>query len=628
MISYINQYKLLFFFSWILFYLIFPTWALPISVSARAFVFLGLIVYFIGLAYIMDRWFCAIPVNRPIIISASGIPAHIKNNSWFFVICCLAVILHIPSLSLPILIIGDETQHLQAGLWLYEHIDVGWHRFFQVAFWMVIIFGLIIRKAKKTDNAVLNRLNIFSGGRTGEKSKTIVIFSLLAFFGIYFLLLRNISYYPGFIRYPHLIKLFYQVTYYIFGITHVGPRVLQLVFYLLGAVFLYRTISLFSSKESALTGATIYLFLPVVFAYASLAEVGCGTVFFITLISFHFLRFIKEGDNRDLLLASFFIGSGFMYKRSIFVMFFICVIYLIIRSMINRDSNIKDHLKVMLMSLVTIIPWMIIGKFYSWRNYKIIWSNFTPFEGKVFSFFMHIPLDISWLLFILFLCSVVFVLTFKRNTLVFFFGLLFIAYYFFLALDIANYSPRLAMTYYPAIAVYLALFLNSIIERIRWKHSFKIFYLVLSVCLISICTVPSLNAQYLSSVEFRKLRYFPSDEAMKWVKKNVQEGEKIVTIRVMSSNFYRVKYGIDKNRIVDFWYEIDKVSSPDKLKEFCRESDISYIMFPYNTVYVRYSRPSLNIFEYLKNNPDKEFVEIQKYNIDDNYIYIYKLKNG
>ena len=108
----------------------------------------------------------------------------------------------------------------------------------------------------------------------------------------------------------------------------------------------------------------------------------------------------------------------------------------------------------------------------------------------------------------------------------FFFGLLFIAYYFFLALDIAQHSPRLAMTYYPAIAVYVALFLSSIIDKIRWKHSFKIIYLSLSIYLISICTVPSLNAQFLSSLEFKKLKYFPSADAMQWVKENVEDRRK------------------------------------------------------------------------------------------------------
>jgi 4-amino-4-deoxy-L-arabinose transferase-like glycosyltransferase len=396
---------------------------------------------------------------------------------------------------------------------------------------------------------------------------------------------------------------------------------LQLVFYILGAVYLYRIIILFSNKESALIGATIYLFLPVLFAYAKLAEVGCGTVFFIILISFHFLRFIKQGDDRDLILTAFFIGTGFMYKRAIFLMFFVCTIYLIAKTIKSKDLHFITHLKVMLLSLVPIIPLMIIGKFFTWRNYKIIWSNFRPFDGKVFTFFLNFPQDISWILFSLFLFAIVYILLAKRNALSLYFGFLFIAYYSFLVLDIGNYSPRLYMALYPAIAVYLSQFLYSIIAKISWKYSFQMLYLVLSIYLISICTIPSLNAQFMSSDEFKKLKYFPSDAAMQWVKGNVKEGEKILTLRIMSSLFYRDKYEIDRNKIDAFWYDTIEVPTPEKLIKYYKDNKISYIMFPSFSAKIK-------ILEYLNENRYKEFIEVARFNRDNNYIYIYRLKDS
>jgi hypothetical protein len=197
-----------------------------------------------------------------------------------------------------------------------------------------------------------------------------------------------------------------------------------------------------------------------------------------------------------------------------------------------------------------------------------------------------------------------------------------------MALDIANYSPRLAMSYYPAIAVYVSLFLYNIIIKIRWKHAFKVCYLMLSLYLISICTVPSLKAQHLSSVEFRKLKYFPSDVAMQWAKENVKEGEKILTLRMMSAEFYRVKYGIDKIRMVDFWFHFNEISTFDKLRTFCRERNISYIMFPYSSAYINETRPAYDLFEDLKNNTYSEFMEITNFNLDENFIYIYSVKES
>ena len=280
-------------------------------------------------------------------------------------------------------------------------------------------------------------------------------------------------------------------------------------------------------------------------------------------------------------------------------------------------------MKVILLSLAPIVPWMLIGKFFSWRNYNIIWSNFRPSDGKVFSYFMNIPLDISWVLFFLFLFSVIFILIAKRNDLSFYFGILFIAFYFFLALDIAFISPRLAMAFYPTNAVYLSLFLYSIINKIRWKHSFKLFFFVLTAYLIAISTVPSLHTQFQSANEFKKLQYFPTDKAMKWVKDNVKGSEKILTLRIMADLFYRDKYEIDRNKIVAFWYNLDKISTLQRLKTFYKRNKISYIMFP-APVYLK--SKNLKILTYLKENSDDEFLEVKKFNLDGNYIYVYKLK--
>ena len=131
MISYINQYKALFFFSWIVLYLIFPTWALPISVNARALVFSGLVIYFCISAGLMNRWFNAAGVEKPVIIHVRNWGEHIRNNSWLTIVCIIAAVLHIYPIFFPILIMGDETIHLQGGLLIYDYIDVGWHKIFQ-----------------------------------------------------------------------------------------------------------------------------------------------------------------------------------------------------------------------------------------------------------------------------------------------------------------------------------------------------------------------------------------------------------------------------------------------------------------------------------------------------------------
>ena len=124
----------------------------------------------------------------------------------------------------------------------------------------------------------------------------------------------------------------------------------------------------------------------------------------------------------------------------------------------------------------------------------------------------------------------------------------------------------------------------------------------------------------------KKLHYYPSEKAMKWVDENVGEGEKILTLRIMTVNFYRIKYKIDSSRIINFWYELTEVSTPKKLKTYYESNRASYLMFPYSPKY-QYSQHS-SILQYLKQNPDKEFMEIAKFNNEENEIYVYKLKEN
>jgi hypothetical protein len=622
--SYINQYKLLFSLSWVCLYLIFPAWALPISVNARASVLFGLTIFIFISAGVMNRWFNGVSVDKPIIVLSKDIATHIKNNLWLVIVCCVAVVLHVYPLSFPILILGDEAMHLNAGLVIYDHIDGRWHKLFQIAFWALVALVILIIKVKNSYNFNLSKSIDFSGKKIKNLSGIIFIFLIILFFIAYFLLLRNIPFNQYVVRYPPLSKFLYLGIYSAFGIDYIFPRILQLIFYLLCAIYLYRTINLFYQKETALLGASLYLFFPVAFTYAHLGELASGTIFFIVAVSFYFIRFFKDGDNRDLLIATYLIGIGFLYKKPVLLIFIVCFIFLIAHKIRKHDFHSLIHLKILSLSIVTGIPWMIITKYFSWRNYTFHLSNFTSLDSKLVNYLFLMSSNLSGIIFILFVLSVFYICLLKRNTLTIFFGLLFIVYYLFIVSDMGWLDPRFSLPFYPTITVFLSLFISNIIQNIKWRHTFKLSFIFLLTYLIIICTVPPLNKRFLPLMS-KKLYYYPSDKAIQWVKENVKEGESILNMRIMSFNFYRVKYGIDKNKIVDFWYEIDKVSTPDKLKAFYREHKISYIMFPYSPVY-KDRIQTRAILEYLKNDPNEEFLEIAKFNRDENSIYIYKIK--
>jgi len=278
----------------------------------------------------------------------------------------------------------------------------------------------------------------------------------------------------------------------------------------------------------------------------------------------------------------------------------------------------------MLLSLVPVVPWMIIGKFFDWRHYKIILSNFIPPNGMGYAHFTHLPLEITWPVFILFVLSIFFILRFEKNNLPLFFLLLYCAYYLFLAVDLVNVSPRMSMAFYPSVSVLTSLFISFIADRIRWKHSFKFTSIALILYLILNCTVPSLNAPYLSHSEFKKFQDYPAETAMKWVRDNVKNGEKILTLRIMPALFYADKYGIDRSKIIHFEYDLSDIDTPEKLRKFVNENKITYIMFPYGPKLLM-SEGNLQLVQYLRENTHDEFTEAAKYELGENYIFIYRL---
>ncbi len=616
--SFINQYKLFFILLWIISYFIYPSWALPVNETSRHVIVSGLLMYFAISLFYLNRWLYALNVDQPFIIQPESWLDTIKNHSGLAIICLIAAILHVyPVVTRPILIIADEALHLHGGLWIYKFIDSSSHKYFQLAFWVLIGLIVLLRMRENLWNYISESFSKVLSSNRATNYSLFIIFCVAA---VYYYFLQNWQYHPHMIRYPPLSRLMYLVLYSAFGINHLWPRILQVAFYLLGAIYLYRTILLYSDIRAALFGAAIYLFSPITFVYSTLAYLSSGTVLFVILSSYYFLRFLENENSRDIVLVSYVIGAGFLYKRGTFLMVFICAAYLIYCRLKNKDLHLSIYLKGMLLAIVPIIPWMIIGKYFTWRNFKITLSNFIPPHGKVYSYLTLLPSDISWILFALFIISIIFIVKRKKDHLSQFFLFLFISYYFLFAIDLGNRSPRLAMVFNPTISIFIALFLSYIVSKIRWKYSFRIIFIILLAYLIAICTVPSLNATYLKSVEMIKLESYPSEKAMNWVKDNVKGGEKIVTLRIMTALYYRDKYEIDKNKIIDFWYEIDEVSTPEKLKKFCIENEATYIMFPYGALYNKY----YPILKYLKENNENNFLKVMEYSLGDNFIFIYK----
>lgn len=624
MVSYISRYKLIFLLSWIVLCLIYPSWALPIPVTQRFLIYCGLIIYFSISSYFMNRCFNALLVDKPIIVQPKDLFENIKSQSSLLIACCIAIVLHIYTITSPISNFGDEAIHLQGGLWVYDYLGRSWHRFLQILLWIFIIFVFIWQKKTISDFFLRNIKKIADRHYAIFSNKYFIILIVLSFFILYFVLFKDISYDLMLIRYPSTSKLLYLIPYLFFGITHIGPRIVQIIFYVLSGIYLYRTINLFFDKEAALLGASIFFFSPVVFLFSRLVETASGTVLFMMAISFYFLRFIKDNDDRDLILTSFFIGTGALFKQDILLMFFVCSLYLILNKLKNEKRRLILNIKVLLISLIPVIPWMVIGKLFNWRNYSVVLSHFSSLD-LVTTYLLMIPEQASWIFIVLFVISIIYILIKKQTDLSVFFGFVFLAFYLFYVADITvQYKVhRFSVSLYPAIAVFLSLFICDILKKTKWKHSFKIAWLVVSIYLIVLSTSPSLSETILATRTWK----FPSEKAMQWIKGNVKNGEKILILRILPAPFYMDAFNLDQNKIINISYDIQEVSTPETLKMFCIENKITYLMIPWNEKFFQNERvwAKKKVFDYIRNNNFREFMEISKFNLDDNYIFIYRV---
>lgn len=646
--NYIPQYKVLFCMSWVVLYLIFPAWISFHSdvlswgfvenyPLARSIAILGLMTFFFVSAHLMNRYFNTLTVDKPLFIRGKNWSENIRNNIWLVIVCCVSVVLHLHSFSLV------QTSYLIQGLWMYDFSVAYWNRLFDIPiqyfFWICTLFILILIRQKNLTRFISEYARAISSLYSSSfVMKPLFFFSIFGLVSLYSFLFPYYSWFESLqlLRYPPVSKFIYLITYYAFGVSDLGPRVVQLIFYLLGSVYIYRTISLFRERAAAIFGATIYLFSPIIFYYASASALASGTVFFIIIISYYFLRFIKGGDNRDLILATYFIGMGFMYKRVILIMFCICFTYLVLRKFIKRDRNSLIHFKVLLLSLVPILPWLIIGS--STVAFGLTWSQLISFDRLV-AYALTIQAQLSWVMIILFLLSFIYALFIRRDDLSLYFGLLFIAYYTFFTLGGGKMTiHRYSMALYPAISVLSAQFLYSMSQRIRWKHTFKLVAALLTFFLIIISVTPRSRLD-LTMFKYYDVetQYYPIIKATDWIRGNAANDEKILSLNMPNYQFYMERIYPDKERINHERFTYFNASSTKaliypfkKLMEYCHENGIAYIMFPVKHEKTLSQLPPhvTESLKYLEENMKAHFIEAAKLNIDDNYIIIYKPKEN
>jgi hypothetical protein len=201
------------------------------------------------------------------------------------------------------------------------------------------------------------------------------------------------------------------------------------------------------------------------------------------------------------------------------------------------------------------------------------------------------------------------------------------------------------MAFYPTISVFVAQFIHSFFQKNRWKHAFKLICSILIIYLAILCIAPRSSTK-LITFKFSDFesQSFPADEAMEWILNETGNEEKVLGLFFGgdATHLRKVKkvpwdkfvgLGLVKNvdNINNMFASGDLDSFRQYLKELCKKEKVSYIIFPggdAQTIYPNKKYREMEIRKFFEEDKHDDFIVAAKFNIDDNYIYIYKLRDS
>jgi hypothetical protein len=127
-----------------------------------------------------------------------------------------------------------------------------------------------------------------------------------------------------------------------------------------------------------------------------------------------------------------------------------------------------------------------------------------------------------------------------------------------------------------------------------------------------------------------EIQYFPVEKATDWIRNKTGKAERVMYIFLSEYGFYLERFYENSNE-----FHQNKFASANKealysieaLKKYCLAENITYVMYAYGP-YNPYD-PFLDLIKsmkYMHENIGSEFIKAAEFNIDDNYIFIYKLR--
>lgn len=639
-----REYFLAFFIVWVFFYLLFPTWLLPVSAANRVLIYIALWAFFLVNGRLFFKWNMSYAKERLFKIDKSSIFSFIRENKILAAVLLFFSALQVYPMFMPIRTRGDEAYHADNGLEILRMINIkigkllpiDFHWVFKLAVVLLIGIFILIRR-NKTKSGIASFI---------KKNKFLFIAVLVIFFLISFIIALNLPHFPRLHRFPPVSKLIHSFTYLLFFPTEFVVRLPQLIFTVLAAVFLFKTVSLFREKKEAIFAALTFLCLPTVIYFANDGELEAGVVFFVILVSFFFMRHLKTGAHKDFMLTIFFLGLGFLYKRPLLIMIPLICIFLFFRGFIEANKNFKErffyYLKFTWIGLVPIIPWLVITRFLPGRYYTFSMKNWHD-PNIALLYLKDLPKSTGLFLAVIFIISLIYCLGWKRDWLSKYYITLFLLIYVLITSDYELYrfqhiEFRFAYYFGPSIAIFASAIIFACFRNIK-KRPIRVTVIVFffSLLFLHSSAMPpqytGINHRY---VTFHKIksRYVPYHKALFYIGKNFPPETRFhVAFGTNPVNFYAYKYDALNQR-----YKLNPEENFDKttwkypedqhihnLYSYLIQNKIDYFMHPSSEWVEWYLSESL--IEDLRNESKSgdKFKMIRQFEFGGNYVYLFKV---
>jgi uncharacterized membrane protein len=161
--------------------------------------------------------------------------------------------------------------------------------------------------------------------------------------------------------YPPLFDIITFLFFKLLGVTLIAARLVSLLFSILALWAVFELAYDLYGGKAALLSATLLGIMPGYFWLSRLALLETMLVFFLTLALFFFFRWLKNRQDKYLVLSGVAIGFGFLAKYQILVAFAIMFVSILFLARNQLKQALKKFSIPIVSAFLVVLPWLVIA---------------------------------------------------------------------------------------------------------------------------------------------------------------------------------------------------------------------------------------------------------------------------